>query len=118
MGNELVAGIAGATVKSTQITDCYNTGEITGNEDVAGIAGLATNIVTKCYNTGTITGNIEVGGIVGDCFAGIPQNISLCYNTGTEENYRVIIENMVKEVQKTEVDLKTFEEFLSWIEQQ
>ena len=188
MGNELVAGIAGATVKSTQITDCYNTGEITGNEDVAGIAGLATNIVTKCYNTGTITGNIEVGGIVGDCFAGIPQNISLCYNTGTvagkenvggisgylgaqgysgtetkcynkgqiiytgtEENYGEIIGNMGndatvtksyylvndennygvgtinaggdieeqrKGAQKTEVDLKTFEEFLSWIEQQ
>ena len=188
MGNELVAGIAGATVKSTQITDCYNTGEITGNEDVAGIAGLATNIVTKCYNTGTITGNIEVGGIVGDCFAGIPQNISLCYNTGivtgkenvggisgylgaqgyvgietkcynkgqiiytgTEENHGEIaghmandakitksyylandennygvgtinaggnIEEQRKGAQKTEVDLKTFEEFLSWIEQQ
>ncbi len=186
--NNCVGGISGYAYTSSQITNCYNTGTITGNEDVAGIVGLAANIVTKCYNTGTITGNANVGGIVGDCFAGIPQNISLCYNTGTvkgnkevggisgylgaqgyagtetkcynkgkiiytgtEENYGEIIGNMGndatvtksyylandennygvgtinaggdieeqrKGAQKTDVDLKTFEEFLSWIEQQ
>ena len=173
------------------MTDCYNTGEVTGNGNyVGGIAGTAANIITRCYNTGNVTGaSVEgTGGIVGTCITKIPQNISLCYNSGTvtaengvggisgylgaqgyaatetkcynkgkiiytgtgtqcgeiignmandatvtnsyylansENNYGVgainsggNLEEQRKGAQKTEVDLKNFEEFLTWIEQQ
>ena len=80
-----VGGVAGYANTSSTIQDCYNTGSINGGDRTGGIVGLAANIVTKCYNTGTIIskGINGTGGIVGDCLEKIPQDISLCFNTGT-----------------------------------
>ena len=72
------------------VTNCYNTGDITGKCFTGGVVGMAASIVTKCYNTGKVIGtgtggdgSKPTGGIVGTCAAGIPQDISLCYNSGT-----------------------------------
>ena len=80
-----VGGVIGGINTSSTVQDCYNTGSINGGDRTGGIVGCAANIVTKCYNTGTIVskGINGTGGIVGDCITKVPQDISLCFNTGT-----------------------------------
>ncbi len=79
-GKNGTGGITGGAYNSS-VENCYNTGEITGKDYTGGVVGSG-SIITKCYNTGKVTGT-STGGIVGDCFTGIPQDISLCYNSGT-----------------------------------
>ena len=82
-GENFTGGVVG--VAESIVTKCYNTGEITGKNTTGGVAGDAVSIVTKCYNIGKVIGEGDggTGGIVGDCAKGIPQDISLCYNSGT-----------------------------------
>ena len=65
------------------ITNCYNTGSVTGFNDVGGLVGysVGTTTVTNCYNTGSVTssGGSDVGGLVGYSSS---STISNCYNTG------------------------------------
>ncbi len=76
-----VGGVVGSTSWGN-ITNCYNTGTVTGNSDVGGVfGGIADTNVTKCYNTGVVTGDECVGGIVGG-IDGANTNINNCYNTG------------------------------------
>mgnify|MGYP004592476715 FL=1 len=89
-GANYAGGIAGCSHINSNIENCYNTGDITGKDYTGGVVGIAASIVTKCYNTGKVTGTGTggegaggTGGIVGDCGKGIPQDISLCYNSGT-----------------------------------
>ncbi len=58
---------------------CYNIGDISGNENVGGIAGIADDI-TKCYNLGNITGSSNVGGCIG--YTAYNSIISSNYNMG------------------------------------
>lgn len=82
-----IGGIAGVVNTSTPatITECYNTGKITGKiERIAGIVGSAcpSTTIDKCYNIGTILeGGEFTGGIVG--IEGQFCTISNCYNIGT-----------------------------------
>jgi len=93
-GNVNIAGIAG--VNSGTISNCYNTGIITGKANVGGIFGYCEEInatVENCYNTGEIigvtsyvvnqtVGNVNlssIGGIAGSAYYGTIKN---CYNTG------------------------------------
>ena len=75
-GSKYVGGICGSS--GTQ-TNCYNTGTVSGSSsNVGGICGYA-GTLTNCYNTGTVSGSSDrVGGICG--YAGTLTN---CYNTGT-----------------------------------
>ena len=85
-GQDIIGGIAGGAGTSSTVTDCHNAGTVTGQDRIGGIVGAAGNIVTKCSNTGSVTGTISnsgTGGIVGNYITKIPQNISLCYNSGT-----------------------------------
>ena len=89
-GKKYTGGVVGRADTDSSIEDCYNTGEITGKDYTGGVVGIAANIVTKCYNTGKVIGTGTgregaggTGGIVGDCRTKIPQDISLCYNSGT-----------------------------------
>lgn len=80
-GSRYVGGIAGASCAN--ITNCYNTSIVVGNNYVGGIVGYAYHGRTSdCYNTGDVTGNsYYVGGV-----AGTNEDYSLitkCYNTGT-----------------------------------
>ncbi len=65
-------GIVGAAYYTTKsgsmdITDCTNSGSISGTQAIGGIAGLDASFVGRCHNTGTITAeNYSAGGIVGE----------------------------------------------------
>lgn len=61
------------------VTNCYNTGPISGNCSVGGVVGENQGLVSNCYNTGWVSGNALIGGVVG-ANAG---KIVNCYNTGT-----------------------------------
>jgi hypothetical protein len=77
-----------------KVTNCYNTGDITGS-DAGGIVGSYAGFnsgncqVTNCYNTGTNSGD-RAGGIVG-FYAGYNSGncqVTNCYNTGTNSGDR------------------------------
>ena len=89
-GGKGVGGVVGIANTNSTVETCYNTGEITGKDSTGGVVGIAASIVTKCYNTGKVIGTGTggegtggTGGIVGDCITKNPQDISLCYNSGT-----------------------------------
>ena len=74
-GYGVIGGIAG---KFGTITNCYNTGTVSGSFTIGGIVG-STGTITNCYNTGTIIGSgSNIGGICG--YYGTQTN---CYNTGS-----------------------------------
>ena len=81
-----VGGIVGGVDGTTTITNCYNTGSVSGDDNyVGGIVGYVweTTTITNCYNTGSVGGDSSVGGIVGivGSAAGLA-TITNCYNTG------------------------------------
>ena len=78
-GYQYVGGICGYGYNTnTNITNCYNTGSVSGSSYyVGGICGYY-GTQTNCYNTGTVSGYSDVGGICG--YRGTQTN---CYNTGT-----------------------------------
>ena len=59
-GYKYIGGIAGNTSSST-ITNCYNTGSVTGSIYVGGIAGSASSTITNCYWGGNCTLSVAVG---------------------------------------------------------
>jgi len=80
-GKNYVGAIVGSN-GSGNITNCYNTGNVTGNSmNIGGIAGMNSNgTISYCYNTGAVSASSYVGGIAGMNSNG---TISYCYNTGT-----------------------------------
>ena len=85
-----IAGIVGQ-IYSGSISECWNTGNLTGNESVAGIAGTIgtiksgsdteTHTISNCYNKGTITcSGQKSGGIAGILYNS--SDILNCYDTG------------------------------------
>lgn len=61
-------GIVGDLCRASNVTNCYNTGNIDGAETVGGIVAYTfggTGEISNCYNIGNITGNSQVGGILG-----------------------------------------------------
>ena len=81
-GYQYVGGVVGYAYYST-VTNCYNTGSVTGSGYyVGGVVGYAdSSTVTNCYNTGNITGSdYYVGGVVGHADSSTVTN---CYNTGS-----------------------------------
>jgi hypothetical protein len=59
--------VGGATGSTAKITNCYNTGNITGINNVGGVVGsaLATTTITNVYNIGEIVGTSYVGACAG-----------------------------------------------------
>ena len=58
--NSFIGGICGNTAQSTQISNCFNSGSITGKEQIGGIAGINLNYITFCINAGELTGEESV----------------------------------------------------------
>ena len=59
----------GDLCRSSNVTNCYNTGNIDGTVSVGGIVALTfgnTGTISNCYNIGNITGSSNVGGILGE----------------------------------------------------
>ena len=59
-----VGGICGIGNYSANIYSSYNTGDVSGIDNVGGIGGYSI-LGYNCYNTGTISGSNNVGGLVG-----------------------------------------------------
>ena len=84
-----VGGVCGANGSST-ITNCYNTGAVSGTTTgpayVGGVCGMngSSSTITNCYNTGTVsgtpTGYAYVGGVCGQNWR--KSTITNCYNEG------------------------------------
>ena len=82
-----VGGVVGGTYYSLNVTNCSNSGNITGWRYCAGIVGNISSgnqpsTITGCVNTGNVTAPST-------CAAGIVSNlasnckVTACYNTGT-----------------------------------
>ena len=66
-GFDYVGGVCGANSYGGTITGCYNTGTVSGNNQVGGVCGASYGgTITGCYNTGAVSGNDDyVGGVCG-----------------------------------------------------
>ncbi len=62
------------------MSNCYNTGSVSGKDYVGGLAGSSAQVITNCYNTGIVTGSGNAGGLVGNASGNSP--ISYSYNKG------------------------------------
>lgn len=65
-GGQNAAGIVGCSEKKVYISNCYNTGTITGDRESAGICawmGSSESTIANCYSTGEViaTGNNQGG---------------------------------------------------------
>ena len=64
-GTSKVGGVCGNNYTGT-ITNCYNTGSVSGLGALGGVNGWNTGIITNCYNTGNVSGSSGfVGGVSG-----------------------------------------------------
>ena len=71
-----VGGISGS---GGTFTNCSNSGDISGYNNVGGLCGGSASSFTACFNSGNISGNQYLGGIAS---AGSYGAIVACYNTG------------------------------------
>ncbi|WP_295092600.1 GLUG motif-containing protein, partial [uncultured Ruminococcus sp.] len=63
-GTSDVGGVCGMNIGGT-ITNCYNTGTVSGQKFVSGVCGINNGTITNCYNTGKVRGSYNVGGVCG-----------------------------------------------------
>ena len=88
-GYDYVGGVVGFVSSNSTISNCYNTGSVSGGgRHAGGVVGRATSsTVTNCYNTGSVSGSSYIGGVVGDASSSISSSsgctIKNCYNTGS-----------------------------------
>ena len=83
-GRDYIGGVCGRN--GAIISNCYNTGTVSGSNDVGGVCGFNMYRITNCYNTGTVSGTINVGGVCGlnkQMNDDITEAIANCYNTGS-----------------------------------
>lgn len=79
-----IVGAAYYTAQGTSMTvsECENTGDVSGTYAVAGIVGLSCADVSGCTNTGNVVGTAaSVGGVVGEQKSA--GSIKNCTNSGT-----------------------------------
>ncbi|MGN0655949.1 MAG: GLUG motif-containing protein, partial [Ruminiclostridium sp.] len=94
-GTNIVGGVCGKNAVeygnyTVTITNCYNTGEVTGtgwgvggvSGCNAGVEGGEPSIVSNCYNTGAVSGKSYVGGVTGTYYYDTSVYITNSYNTG------------------------------------
>lgn len=119
-------GIAGYQIKGT-ITSCRNEGEIVAEyQRAGGIVGTQeAGKISKAYNKGNIVGTEVIGAVVGQ--KKLAGQIEKTYyytqqeikGIGSESDSTATIhpvDEVRGKVEKIEEDIKTFEEFLKWIE--
>ncbi len=81
-GQESTGGFVGFQTRDGSITDCHSTGPVgTSSNSIGGFAGVLLGDVTNCYSTGNVEGNNAVGGFIGK---GDDNLIARrCYSTGS-----------------------------------
>ena len=92
-GRDHVGAVVGYADNKSNISNCYSTGSITGNNRVGGVVGHAhggsttkTNI-SNCYSTSNVKGNEKVGGVAGYLYC---STVSNCYSTGKIEGTKEV----------------------------
>ena len=75
-----VGGICGS-LENGALSDCGNTGAVSGTRYIGGIAGLNVVTISSAYNTGAVSGTYYIGGIAGK--NGSDGTVTSAYNTGT-----------------------------------
>lgn len=79
-----VGGVTGHVQSNatTAMTECFNTGSVTGNSAVGGLTGNLYNggTISACYNTGAVAAAGTAGGLVGSFRYGTIENT---YHSGT-----------------------------------
>ena len=110
---------------SSKLEKCYNTGEITGKYYTGGIVGRVAGeegkvSVTYCYTKGKIKGTTNVGAVIGEqdnsTGLNIMNNLYYLFSVGIGA-----INGVDKEEDKiisTTEDIRSYETFKVWIEQQ
>ena len=79
-GNKNAGGVVGYSSSNGTVTNCFNTGSVSGMENVGGVVGYNYSTMTNCYNTGFVSSNGDgVGGVVGISGG----SMTNCYNEGT-----------------------------------
>ena len=74
--SDYAGGIVGYSSVDFSITNCQNTGFVTGVDNVGGIIGYSKHtmlhdvVISKCKNTGSINGHSNLGGIIGNDYCG------------------------------------------------
>ena len=134
MNSAGTGGIVGTCVtgNSQKISLCYNDGTIQAQDGVGGISGRLggegyAGTATKCYNKGRIICTLSEkmkGEIIGNM--AYDATVTKCYFMENSENIYGVgaiegngnLEEQRKETKKTTTNLKNYEEFLTWIEQQ
>ncbi len=88
-GKSYIGGVAGRLFDGSDLTDCYNTGNVTSisSTNVGGVAGKQAGTagyvcrMVRCYNTGNVESNGQyTGGVIGDNDS--ETYYEDCYNTG------------------------------------
>ncbi len=72
-----VGGLVGYTYEGI-VSNCYSTGNVSGEWSVGGFMGSNQSSVSNCYSTGDVNGDVYVGGLMGWNGGGV----SNCYSTG------------------------------------
>jgi hypothetical protein len=79
---QYIGGVVGYSTSST-VSNCYNTGTVSGSKNVGGVAGsVASGTVSNCYNTGTISGGGMAGDMAGGVAGYVGGTVYNCYNAG------------------------------------
>ena len=75
-----IGGVCGVNISNSDVSDCYNSGTVSGGYKSGGVCGYNHNggVISDCYNSGTISGSSGVGGVCGYN----NYDISNCYNSG------------------------------------
>ena len=81
-GQGSAGGVVGRMEQNSSIINCSNTGSVSGTNYVAGLVGDfgSNSSITGSFNSGTVTGSSQTGGVVGYGTSGL--TITDCYNTG------------------------------------
>ena len=107
-GGADVGGVIGYNKKDGTVTNCYNTGYVSGAAGlVGGVIGYNRGTITNCYNTGGVSGDSYVGGVIGYNSGG---TITNCYY-----NSSIYTGNAIGDVDRNatceKVEGKTTEQF-------
>lgn len=79
-GTSKVGGVCGNNYTGT-ITNCYNTGSVSGLGNLGGVSGdNSKGTIINSYNAGSVSGKEFVGGVSGYNYTG---SITDCYNIGS-----------------------------------
>jgi hypothetical protein len=82
-----LVGLSGQQFHNTTVSNCYASGNISGQASIGGLVGVNRGTVTDCYSSSSVTGNVFVGGLVGGISYGA---VSGSYATGSVTGLSVV----------------------------